>query len=1258
MAWNSFIPSLEDFVKLGALSNPLTAPILMAASQRQPRQMPRKPRRQTNLERFKADYMDAASTSLNAPVVRKVADWVDLNRRPGETEEAHDARIVAAERIRRAVDARRRDNDPVWRDDESLVDNLTSGRWAASGLGAILGGADPSYFIAPGNSAGRRIAGQAAASGAADAATQGVEVAEGVRKREEVSAKQTVAQILLGGVFQGGAEGLLKLARGDNVLDDVDMGDIPVPGVDRPFTRQAEAPVEAPVAAPRPGDRIRRKAPEATAMPEQAPTPEQLARVEELRLMKEDAETKASRGKVEVFPDPADPSLYKYSFTTKAGNEISGKYTLEDGRIDNFDIDSSGGRLSVGGKDLKDIATQLASLHPEAKTLSGFRMTGAGKKRFVDLSLPRMGRGTFDEPGRPTAEKMAGSVNTDRLGVAERGRAFAEDVAPRFDKRYRSREETRRLADEVGLTEDEFLRGRPKTEDLDVYATRSRDLSSTAIQDVLEAHKDFGPDSPEFDGMIRRAVQMLKQTSAVAGDIGRAQGAGNIQAKDLRGRTPTNEAPDPKKLGTILDQEDGEEILTELLRKHGGNPDALAKVLRDAKDPDATDYLRSYWVNLNLSGPLTHLRNIVGTGANLAYSLFGTQPLKVLLGAPRGLLKGDLDRVTVAEYLARWEGLAVGFGKMLEQRRLQRALSLGSPLDFQGRDGTNIVYRGDSPFGKAAEITTRVLAVEDEFFRSLAYESELYGLATRQALKTLGKDGDWKGLRDNLVSTPLLSMAKTADDYAKRVRFQDKPSFIARQMELLTRPKTTDDPLVKGAKLFLWSVMPFRQTPDSILRTAGRNSPLGILSPTNRAGWKQGGAARDEAIANVALGTGAAALMASLVNSMVITGNGPSSAKRRADLEVSGWRPNTIVVGDTAYSYKGIGPPAVLMSSIATAMERFRDGEIDQKEYSEIITGAIIGAAGALSDESYFNGLADLAGVFAGPEESRAENAKQYFANLGASWAPVPAAMRQMNDFFFDGITRDTTGDGSLSDRFANRIKAGVPGVSETLPARRDVLGREKLKKDSQPADAVADEIARLTGLSTDTIVGPATRTIKKPGADKAERLGDVDYSNYQLMSGEYIRMNMAEIIQSPEYKAATDEEKVAIFKEVKEDARKWAREDLFGSEAETPVLTASKSEAQPEAEAEEEAEDFVSGYPTSMRRTPFGNALVGGQPDSRHLSGQAIDLVPHPGYTLEDVAAEAAEAFPGALILIEKDHVHVASKELNLPYYGERGSQ
>ena len=75
----------------------------------------------------------------------------------------------------------------------------------------------------------------------------------------------------------------------------------------------------------------------------------------------------------------------------------------------------------------------------------------------------------------------------------------------------------------------------------------------------------------------------------------------------------------------------------------------------------------------------------------------------------------------------------------------------------------------------------------------------------------------------------------------------------------------------------------------------------------------------------------------------------------------------------------------------------------------------------------------------------------------------------------------------------------------------------------------------------------------------------------------------------------------------------------------------------------------------TSGRRTPEGNAAVGGVEGSWHVDGNAVD---YDGPDLGAVLSEVRQKMPGAKAFIHKGHVHVQDRRIRAPYYGKNGTK
>jgi hypothetical protein len=1158
------------------------------------------PKSRTVWERFRDEYTDAASRSLVGYGVRRVADWTDWKKRDGETEAQHDARIRQAERNRRARHARRSDADPVFQSNRSVISDL--GHGTAALLGGVTGGADPTYAIAPGGSAVTRIAGQSAVNAGTNAATQGLEINEGVRDRFD--AQEVGEEATIGAVFQGGVEGVGRLARALR---------------NRKGTTEEAIGDVADEAAPMEGYQVN-------------PEPE-------------------------MHHELDDSAFRRYERRDPDGNVVEYGAVYDDGPVTRFDADNN--PLPVS-REFGDAMRSHSSGDRRAEP------------RGEEVPSEELGREeTFAQYNRPGVETEATVYGEDEVEELLRRRAFgsigqgqgiipdALQHFPQPEKTVRSREETTAAGEELGLTPENFP-AEGRIGDVSAIAARGAQIVEDSGNSVLRAYDEFGPGSNEYIEALVGFERSADAHSKNSSELGRGLNVLNRNTSPASIQQIIDIANDPVK---------GDK-LAKLIEKYRDDPDALAKIGRDLRDPTMRDRIFSVRYNMMLSGPKTHFYNVVGTAGNLLVDI-ATHGMGYVLDTPRRMA-GQTDVITGREVAARIHGLIAGARGALPNVR--QAFREGRPLDGVSRDDMNRRVEG-------WEVASKAMSAEDEFFRTAANNSAVYGLATRRAFQE-GRTGEELDQRINelveLASLPqkvrdrLKLEDKTADTianeaagYAKRMRFQDDPSFIGQMIEGMRVRKKGDTPLTALGKDALTLILPFVRTPDSLARTAIRYSPIGVLEGQNIDDWKAGGARRRLAEARVIMGTGVVATIATSVLDGEITGEGPRNYKERQTLEESGdWQPNSIKVGDTWYSYEGMEPLSLLLSGVATSMERWDEGSTEG--YLDQAGQQVFNAAEVLTNQTWAEGISDLFDAMTAPEAQRGAAMDNFFANIASSFV-VPAALRQVNQAYVDPVVRDTRGDDSLSDRVVNRTIAGIPGLSDDLPAQHDALGREITRGDAFGPDiisravtpghapeAVSTEMRRLMDVTGKPLLERVDKSLNTNDFPLG-RLTATEQQNYQAVTGLYFSAVMEEALQSPEYQAMTDEEKAEYVRDVATQSRKWAREDVF---------LAEESEEEPAEEpggdgTEGEYEEFTAGLPTSGRRTEEGNRLVGGVENSAHLYGDGLDFVPAPGETWETLIKKAKAFFgPEAEVIFEGNHVHVELPGMDAPYYGTEGTR
>lgn len=608
----------------------------------------------------------------------------------------------------------------------------------------------------------------------------------------------------------------------------------------------------------------------------------------------------------------------------------------------------------------------------------------------------------------------------------------------------------------------------------------------------------------------------------------------------------------------VISNPENRRLLIEELAQRADNPEAINRISRDAFKAKAEDYMFRAWYNMLLSAPGTHEVNFLGTGANFIYDLLENTGAAIL---GQGKRFTNADRVRAREVAYRVWGALRAISTANTWRNAGRSFDTGLTGNMPNSKMENSnVYTGNDKKIKAIsyvlESPTRALASEDEWWRGVIQLSNLYGLAVRNAgNKGLKGKAFWNEV-NRLIDNPTKEMVDQTNNYTQTLQFLDKPSKIAQGLINLQTPKKNDSILTRVGRGLLKVAVPFVRTPDALIRTAIRRS--GFLSPLERvqiAEWQAGGAARDKAKARMIMGSALAFYVSSQVYAGNITGNGPE----RFD-EQQNWlgthQPNSIKIGDQWYSIQGLEPVSTNITAIASLVERYRAGEINEDDYAKSAISAAHALASTLIDNSYAENLLNLVDVFSA-DPQKAENAiTNFFVGIGAS-ATVPAILRSYTQSE-DPAIRDTTGDGTFGSRLEGRISSGVPGLSEQLPQKYDVYGRPMSKESYDPAgrlrqkdvetDPTVIELERLREVYGKALVGPPKKTGISVNGEEPRRLTAEEFQAYQQLSGYWIVESVREEMATPEWETLTDEERIELVNDIKRDMRANAREYLFGN--------------------------------------------------------------------------------------------------------------
>jgi hypothetical protein len=762
----------------------------------------------------------------------------------------------------------------------------------------------------------------------------------------------------------------------------------------------------------------------------------------------------------------------------------------------------------------------------------------------------------------PRLTGKIGNINLDRLEKPGDVAQLINQISKRvggFDAAARGRvshEETRRLAEEMGLKPEQLLKRRQgqALNAEEAYASRalvqrSRETVARLARKAVNGSDD---DKLGFRKAWLKHVALEEQIAGATAEAGRllsqfrmAARAGDAGADAVRGYLKGRGGKD-----TL---EDAAEAIVDLME----DPAKASHFMREAVKPRWRDKFNELWINSLLSGPRTHVVNFVG---NTLTTLLSFPELATT--AAIGKFTRSADRAFFGEVGARAVGMADSSVEAL--RRMRTAFRTGEPVDAITKVEAAHHRAIGGKAGEIVRIPTRALTASDEFWKHILASGEIRQIAYRKAAQeATGKD-DFQKRYQELLQNPTDDMVKRAMAQARYFTFQ-KPLGDSGQ-----GIQRWSNNFVAGKLL-----LPFVRTPINLLKFAGERSAFGLAMPEVRAALKAGGRQRDEALARIMLGSGLSTTAVVAAMDGRITGNGPSDPRERsAWLETH--QPYSIRIGDQWVSYQRFDPVSTLFGVAADFAEVGKWAT--QREADAIALDLAKSTARNLTNKTWLSGPSDAFDVLSDPERY----GKNYVQRLAGS-AAVPSLANQATQGT-DPYLRDAR-------TILDAIKARVPVLSESVPARLNVWGepieRGGVRSGSRAVDAAVgaaspfytkrasnDPVKREMGRLRAPLSMPQ-RTVMVDG--KRVSLTQEQFNDYVRLSGQAAKSYFDLYINTPIWKQMTDDERREEVKDVLAEFRAAARDELKGR---YPEL-AGKPSARPPAGARPVAdEEFVPPPP------------------------------------------------------------------------------
>jgi len=508
----------------------------------------------------------------------------------------------------------------------------------------------------------------------------------------------------------------------------------------------------------------------------------------------------------------------------------------------------------------------------------------------------------------------------------------------------------------------------------------------------------------------------------------------------------------PKQAARIQELADKAQAAPEGFQQNEKIVEMMTEIDKIAGKPSKGDVAASLWYANILSGFSTHQRNIIDTAINTVFDVTATaaankqNPLRAL---------GTLIRGTISRGAPEAAGvLQTGVPTVRVDTKVEGATALESnpftgllkPLNAWKHVARSMQAEDSLFFKGAQEAKAEILA------RNIAKKEGLRGKAlttraasilgnTQEQLAQFGTQADkegLKGLRKRRRVNELMEQNRPEDllenstAFAGRATYNYNPEgtlgIIARKVGEITR----DIPALK-------IVVPFTRIVANVTNRSIDYTPWGFkrafLGQTQEATARQK-ELKAERVAKAAVGSLAMAAVYAMdamgddddPNSFMITSRGPSDRKARNQLRETGWKPYSVRVNGTYYSYM-LTPMAIPFAFIGSVRDAERYNKLDQKDLiTRIEMGAVL-AGQSILNQSFLSGVADVMDIFGGQGGAGQTKALQRFFGRAAGGV-IPNLVRQIDRVFDPTVMENRTIQEALWREIPFARRSGKPKIN------------------------------------------------------------------------------------------------------------------------------------------------------------------------------------------------------------------------------------
>lgn len=862
--------------------------------------------------------------------------------------------------------------------------------------------------------------------------------------------------------------------------------------------------------------------------------------IEGANLLKSRLQVEETIGKFEERSPGTLPEPKELNFLEKTAERLGGRV----GRIVKDVNTVFGEKGSIGdlGKLTPEQQAAYIRLKGELEKLkANAERTGKTLEKYLtDLKVdPKtaamLARKSEDLP------KYAGSINLEKQKIPEDLKQAEADLFSSQKHRVQTWAET----DAAAL---EILKDPIKSSTIMTKAKHGKALTAIEIRvakyqganSIARIKEAAGRTPEEFKATVEKErADILNPASEAFSESGRSL---NIQKKEYSIQ---------RMIGALgkLKKELNDRQLKALKELDTDNPIEIKNFLNNLDDPKVSDYFLEYWYNSILSGPPTHVVNIVGNTGWLAFQV-PHRGIHAAIDLPYAKLTGKQRTAYMNEIFPMLAGYGKGFkkgkvraGEMIKTGKLQSEFESKWAQEMQFALGAwerspNATIR---KMAKYINPPTKALRAMDVWNNSIASDGHIHSLARRAANEKGLKGKAREAFEKDFIEHPSDATIESTIEQAQYSTFMDRPD-PATQVIINVRNVPVVGPALK------FTVLPFVNTISNLVKRGLEMTPgVGLLkegiSRGMRAKTGKPFHSTPEVLAKQVEGAILAYYVWQKAAAGDITGDMPKSRNERDQwyrIRKMPWsirfggkvNPETgEKEGGTWLSYRRIEPFNTVVAATAIAYDKVKNRPDDEKFHAEIFLELADAMKNNVIDGSYFQGMQTLL--------NRHQSSKRLVSSVArftASWIPYSSFWRSMVR------VAEVATEGKVTVKKGNEwmkaFSTTIPGLAQyaDVPKKLDIWGEESVipgnilqqwlpyKWSQEKTDVVENELEKLNiypGLPSQTV------TIK---GEKVE-LDDDIYTEYAKDLGHKLYGKIKTIISKDTYQAASKRDGEKAYK-------------------------------------------------------------------------------------------------------------------------------